>query len=76
MRSPAVRRCKHPTCNTLSLKNEKQCTRFDSLHSDVVPASGLSVQDLAQCDGTRIGIDMEDHLLVCGPIDGKPETTD
>lgn len=64
------------TSYMLSLKNEKQCTRFNSLHGDVVPASGLSVQNLAQRDRTRIGIDMEDHLLVCGPIDGKPETTD
>lgn len=61
-------------CLISSIWNGKQCTCFYSLHSDIVPACRLSVQNLAQCDGTRIRINMEDHLLVCGSINGEPVT--
>lgn len=47
-------------------------TCFHCHHSNVVPASRLSVQNIAQRDGTRHWINVEDLLLVRTPVNRVP----
>lgn len=50
-----------------------QLTCFHGQHSNVVPASGFTVQPLASHDGTSVRIDVKDLLQIRVPINGVPE---
>lgn len=58
--------------NAIHIHRTGAYTCFHCCHSDVVPASRLSVQNLAQGDGARYWINVENLLLVCTSVNGEP----